>query len=423
MIKLNLLLILFGTLLFSQEEEWIEMESLPASASVRHHPITFSLNGYGYLLGGSTPDGSMLADFYKYDPVTNEWTSLGNYPGPGRGFGYGVSYNGKAYVGMGIIQEGAQQGYGNDLWEFDPTTEQWTQLAPLDPLKGRYHPAFIAANGKIFTGAGAGLLNATTPSNLNDWWEYDIETNVWRELPNIPGPQRHHPFYFGIGNDAYVVCGHGSDFVTSSSTGNNVQIYNDVYKWDSETEQWETLNDFPGEGRVAGTQFSYNGKGYLLSGEGEDHQLLEEGEMWEFDPEFNEWTKLGAHAGNSRWAPGNFIIENQLYLTSGRSNFRGQADVYEKDLWMYELPELINSIENEDQLAIELYPNPSSDFISLKGLNSNTDIEILNPNGKVVFSGKYKNQINIKEFADGVYIINANINNKTISKSFVKTSN
>ena len=27
------------------------------------------------------------------------------------------------------------------------------------------------------------------------------------------------------------------------------------------TDSWITLNEFPSEGRVAGTQFSYNGKG------------------------------------------------------------------------------------------------------------------------------------------------------------------
>ena len=33
--------------------------------------------------------------------------------------------------------------------------------------------------------------------------------------------------------------------------------------WNSESESWTQLND-SGEGRVAGTQFSVNGKGYIL---------------------------------------------------------------------------------------------------------------------------------------------------------------
>ena len=34
------------------------------------------------------------------------------------------------------------------------------------------------------------------------------------------------------------------------------------------------MSQFPSQGRVAGTQFSYQGKGYVLSGDGDNHYPL-----------------------------------------------------------------------------------------------------------------------------------------------------
>jgi N-acetylneuraminic acid mutarotase len=418
--KLFLFILISTISILSQEQAWVQMASLPPWASERHHPVTFSIDGKGYLLGGANPESNkMFKDFYVYNPTFDDWTQLDDYPGPPRGFGYGVVVDGKAYVGTGIV-EGSEIPFGNDLWEFDPETLEWTELASLPEIEGRFHPAFVGVNGKIFVGAGAGIDNATQQqANLKDFWEYDIAKDEWRQLPDIPGPARHHPYYFGIGNDVYITCGHGSVAQISEISGNQTTIYNDLYKWDSELEQWTKLKDFPGERRVAGTQFSYGGKGYLLSGEGEDHDLLDEGEFWEYDPATEEWTQLESHAGNSRWAPGNFIISNKLFFTSGRSSYRSQAPVYEKDLWMYELP-IIASVEEREDVSFDIYPNPSSDFININGDFKQFEVEIVNTNGNSVLKLNNQKNINISDLAEGMYIINITFKNQKISKNFVK---
>ena len=43
--------LLFSFASFSQS--WDPVESLPETASVRHHPITFSIGGFGYLVAGA----------------------------------------------------------------------------------------------------------------------------------------------------------------------------------------------------------------------------------------------------------------------------------------------------------------------------------------------------------------------------------
>lgn len=77
------------------------------------------------------------------------------------------------------------------------------------------------------------------------------------------------------------------------------------------------MSNFPSEGRVAGTQFSYNCKGYILSGDGDDHRSLDSGEFWEYDPSNDTWTQLSSHPGDAIWAPGSFVIGREVFFMLG----------------------------------------------------------------------------------------------------------
>jgi len=314
--------------------EWTSLADMPGSG--RHHPATFSIDGFGYVVTGSVSGDNATADFYRYDPMTDDWTVLPAFPGVQRSYAYAASYNGKGYLGFGVSQSGTHR---NDLWEYDPGTG-WTRLANC-PGPGRAHPAFVITdNGKIFVGAGN-----TASQNLRDWWEYDIATNVWTPRPDMPAPPRHHPYHFNIGNDAYVCFGHGAS------------IYRDVYRWSQATQSWTTMSLFPGEARVAGTEFSFGGKGYVLSGEGADHVQFEEGEFWEYDPNTDSWTQLPSHPGSSRWAPGSFLIGDILYFVGGLS-----TTALEKDLMQFPMtsPTSAEPPILATGTTLRIYPNPLS---------------------------------------------------------------
>lgn len=271
--------------------------------NIRHHPVTFAIDGIGY--AGVGNEGSVTyEDFYKYDPQSDRWTKLNNFGGGTRGYAYGVAYNGKAYVGFGSREKKVF----NDLWEYSPTTDSWKELTPC-PCEPRTHPAMVAVNGKVYVGTGGGITD-----NLKDWWEYDTASNRWTQKADLPGPARHHPFYFAINGMAYVGFGHGTEVV------NGQIIYQDFYQYNPQTEKWKRMNDFPEMGRVAGTQFDYNGYGYILSGHGTNHKSMQTGEFWEYNPQTDNWKSLNPHKGKSRWAPGSFVINDKVYLTCGQSS-------------------------------------------------------------------------------------------------------
>ena len=322
--------------------QWTEVTSSPYSGD---HTFGFSIDDVGYIMTGNVDFGVAVASFYSYSAENDEWTQLPDFPGGGRGFGIGDVWNEKAYFGFGRNPETGQA--KNDLWEFDPITEEWTELAAC-PCSVRLHPALVSHEGKIYVGMGS-----NQGENLKDWWQYDIATDTWTEKSEFPSFGRHHPFQFAVGDYVYAGFGHGTEFPF---------VYKDWYRYDPVEDSWLKMNDMPGQARVAGTQFSHNGFGYVLSGQGEDHGNMDSGEFWKYDAELDSWEELTAHPGvYSRWAPASFIINNEVYLINGLGLIEYQDEVFK-----YSLEEATNVQDLEESSTIDVYPNPFDNKIAVR---------------------------------------------------------
>lgn len=59
---------------------------------------------------------------------------------------------------------------------------------------------------------------------------------------------------------------------------------------------------------------------------------------------------------------------------------------------------------------LQLYPNPSTDYIRIKSEAKSLDVKIYNLEGKLVVSGTYKSDedINVSKLNAGVYLVQAN---------------
>ena len=272
----------------------------------RHHPITFSNDNYGFVVSGS-----YLTDVFKYSKFNDSWTQLQDFPGSGRGYSYAVSIGDLAYLGFGSTDNGT---FPTDWWQYNMTNDTWTQLSNFIG-DGRNHPAMVAVNNKIYVGCGS-----NDNGNLGDWWEYDVLLDSWSQKSDIIGNNRHHPYYFGIGDYVYVGFGHGSVVGPGSNPSSNNYIYNDFYRYNPVNDSWTQLNNFPSEARVAGTQFAYEGKGFVLSGDGDDHNPLDNGEFWQYNPVNDSWVQLNSHPGDAIWAPGSFVIGCDAYFLLGENN-------------------------------------------------------------------------------------------------------
>jgi len=342
-------LLMFGSNLYAQ---WERMNN--SSVTTRHHPVTFTLNNTAYLISGTTAQSSPLGtkSFFQYDEENDSWIQLEDFPGPARSFAYAATYNGKAYFGFG-----SQQQYFNDLWEFDPDTGEWTELTSCSCI-GRSHPVFVAYDGKIYVGLGGNF------NDLNDWWMYNIENDEWTELDPLPGNPRHHPFHFAAGGYIYAGFGH---------SGPN--YYADWYRYDPVAHEWTRMQDHPNGPRVAGQEFAYGGYGFVISGDGQNHFNLQDGEFYKYDHHSDNWIRLPDHPGSppdgriGRWAPGSFVLNDYVYFFGGVN--RGGSFLY-NEVWRFDLKDVVsNTISLEKKKHLDVFPNPSTGIINLT--NSDSD--------------------------------------------------
>lgn len=380
-----------------------EQVSSPPNNFFTDHTFGFGLDGMGYLVTGTDLNGNISNDFYQYSPTSDSWTQLDDFPGGARGYAIGDTWDGKAYFGFGL-------GNGlafNDLWVFDPALQTWERLSDC-PCEARLHPALVAHNNKIYMGLGGGN------GNLKDWWIYDIMTDTWSQGADLPAAPRHHPYQFGIGEYVYAGFGHGNG------------IFNDWYQYDPQNDSWTEVASLPAEGRVAGTQFSYNGKGYALSGEGESHSAMDEGEFWMYDPILDEWSQLPSHPGTSRWAPASFVIEDEVYLFNGtRYLLPSGSNTYIQEAFKYDLNATISN--NEDFNTIEkitISPNPTTEYVNIElpieWDIQNLTLKVLNLEGKLLLKSVATNSININDLSQGTYLLEWEYQGKTDSQIIIK---
>lgn len=393
--KLLLLCVITFSLRLSAQD-WEAVSPLPAAFNKTHHSFAFSFNNLGYLVTGSSDTG-VRDDFYQYNANTDSWTALSPFPGGARGFAIGDTWNGKAYFGFGYNGNS----FLNDLWVFDPVNMSWTALTPC-PCAARAHPALVAQNGKVFVGLGR-----SASGDMKDWWVYDITSNTWSQKTDLPALKRHHPYQFGIDNAIYTGLGHGSS------------IFNNWFSFDITNETWSQMASLPGEGRVAGTQFSYEGLGYVLSGDGEDHNSMETGEFWAYNPNLNNWEQLPAHPGSSRWAPASFIINSEVYIINGTS-----FSEYVSDIYKFNLDESLSHLELTDS-NIRIYPNPAADFVTINGLKKqHIKTNIYDLNGRLIQSNTNQSNIGVDSLPNGMYLIEiSDLELKhTVFKKFLKSN-
>ena len=96
--------------------------------AVRSSAVGFAVGTKGYIGTGLSqgPRGRPYNDFWEWDQTTNMWTQKANFGGGQRQSATGFSIGTKAYIGMGLDTFGRPQ---KDFWEWDQATNIWTKKA------------------------------------------------------------------------------------------------------------------------------------------------------------------------------------------------------------------------------------------------------------------------------------------------------
>lgn len=83
----------------------------------REGASSFSIDGIGYRVGGSSTARGAEKDFWMYNASTQSWVQLADFPGKARTEAFVFVVGNKAYYGTGSETTGNLK----DMWEFDPS--------------------------------------------------------------------------------------------------------------------------------------------------------------------------------------------------------------------------------------------------------------------------------------------------------------
>ena len=91
--------------------------------------------------------------------------------------------DGKGYVFSGRDAKGI---YLNDLWQYDPKTDVWKQLSSC-PGKARVKAVMTAYDGALYIGLGfSGEKVYVDSCYLHDLWRYTPADDQWTRLTDCP---------------------------------------------------------------------------------------------------------------------------------------------------------------------------------------------------------------------------------------------
>ncbi|HKR04007.1 MAG TPA: T9SS type A sorting domain-containing protein [Bacteroidia bacterium] len=269
----------------------------------RVEAVGFSIGGYGYI--GTGKDATYLKDFWEYNPSTNIWTQKADFGGTARSRAVGFSINSKGYIGTG--SDGNNR---NDFWEYDPVTNTWTQKANLGGVIRQLAVGFsIGSKGYIGTG-----YSGVTGTSLNDFWEYNPATDGWTQKANLSGVSRHSATGFSIGSYGFIGPGLESD----------TSLAADMWMYDPATNNWTLKASFSAIQRFAESSFSIGNKGYIACG-------IVNNSFWEYDLASNSWTQKASFTTISRYSAASFSIGNKGYIGTGEPYYNPHRDLWEYD--------------------------------------------------------------------------------------------
>lgn len=197
--------------------------------------------------------------------IAQDWTQLADIPGAGRFWSAAFAINNKIYTGTGVT--GFSGDATQDMWEYDPTSDTWAQVAD--------YPAGVREGADGFGDGNRGFLAFGTSfiQFTNNVYEYLPASNIWEAKASCPASFAYsHGFTI---NDKYYI---GPENGT-----------NKVFAYDFSSDSWSEVAPFPGQDRRAQVAFAANGKGYIGLGMFVFGGVL--GDFYAYDPVADSWTQ------------------------------------------------------------------------------------------------------------------------------------
>lgn len=326
-------------------------------------------------VGGSNLRAGGSSGVYGTEGVA----SSANIPGGRDGAVSWTDSNGNFWLfGGGQVDPLGTMGPRNDLWEYSPTSGEWTWMSGSSTVPGNqlgvYGTECTAAPGNVPGGRAAAVSWTDSSGNLwmfggggydsngqsgglNDLWEYSPLTKEWTwvngsdtanaqgvygtmdaaSATNVPGARSGAVSWTDSSGSFWLFGGSGTD--SSGTSG----FFNDLWEFNPSAKEWTWVSgsstvNAPGVYGTMGTAASGNVPGarmnavswtdtsgnlWLFGGLGYDStggpaaQEYDLNDLWEFSPSSMEWTWISGTSRVSSVVSGGGICVSGTYGSEG----------------------------------------------------------------------------------------------------------
>jgi N-acetylneuraminic acid mutarotase len=330
----------------------------------RHRSFGISIGNKGYIGTGhvnGTGTNISYKDWWQYDPSSNSWTQKADYPVGNYGVvGWGTATRG--YAGGGAA-------YSNQMHEYNPVTNTWTAIANCPFAIGEIQAFGIQGKGYVF--------------GASEFAEYSPTTNSWAVKANYPSTLGTWSCSFATSTSGFTKSGYG------------------FYEYKPASDTWLPRASFPGISSSGSSAFSINEKGYVVCGYYSGLSNVTD-EVWEFNPGINSWTIVTSFPGTNRRFPVAFSIGNIGYLGTGTNG------INMNDFWQFYHPVLSEESLKISAQDILVYPQPAIEKVTIKIQNINQQ-ELLNCQ-LILYASNGEEIKNIRIVSDSIEIEREELN-------------
>ncbi|MEO8148204.1 MAG: kelch repeat-containing protein [Bacteroidia bacterium] len=299
---------------YGTPDSWYAMK--PMTGGMKKELATsFSANGKGYVSCGLNSISSN--DLWEFDPVANTWTQKANLPGVARISPFSFGIGTKGYLGCG--QQNASPYSLNDFYEYNPVTNTWTQKSNYPGIIYYGMGSFVVNNKGYVAGGSVSYLNPL----YNELYQYNPANDTWTQKTALTGYGRRDISCFAIGNKGYLCGGEYQNDLLSS-----------CYAYDVTTDTWSQVASLPNSTNEYAA-FALNGRGYIAAGQQGSWFFGGTTTLYEYDPGTNYWYRKADIPGSTRSRTTGFPINGKGYVTTG-SIYNGQTGNYERSGEIFE---------------------------------------------------------------------------------------
>lgn len=190
---------------------------------------------------------------------------------------------------------------------------------------------------------------------------------------------------------------------------------------DSYTDTWSSYST-PAQSTETGSETVTNDAyGTLKTALGTFSNTLRTKRIMNITTTINGGTVMNVISESYSWASSDF--SGALLLITFNDVIIEGIKTHTQTLTMGNNPPRLSTKELniDDGKTVDIYPNPSSDFIHLTSKNPITNVTVLNTDGSLILDTKETTKINITNLPPGTYILKVELKDKkTVSKKFLK---